>query len=250
MRTKTLVVNRTRSSGFLEEEMAAQMILGPQSVWEPSVVTEAILERLVEHGLLKQKVEVGWRAAVGEEFPSEGTDEMVAFIAHVERGFGVPIGDFFHGLLHHYRVEAVNLAPNSITAISDFIYLCEAYLGIPAHMLLCRYFFELKKTGKNSVVGALSFPLWKGLKEVYIDMELPDNTQGWRQGWFYIDNHVPSLTRSGKAPTPAPEWTSQISSQEVEAIQPLIEEVARLKAEGLTGGAVAINFTRRLLQPI
>ena len=52
------------------------------------------------------------------------------------------------------------------------------------------------------------------------------------------------------APVSASEWTSQITSREVEAIQPLLDEVARLKAEGLTGGAVAINFTRRLLQPI
>ena len=205
MRVKSLVVNRTRSTGFLEEEMEAPLIPTPSEVWETSMVTEEMLEALVKRGLLKSKAEIGWRAAAGEAFPTELTDETVTFIAYIERGFGVPTGDFFRGLLHHYRIEAVNLAPNSITAIADFIHLCEAYMGIPAHMLLWRYFFELKKTGKNEVVGSLSFTLRRGMKEFYIDMDLPDNTPGWRQGWFYIDNHAPTLERTGAAPVAAPE---------------------------------------------
>jgi hypothetical protein len=55
---------------------------------------------------------------------------------HIERRFGVPMGDFLHGLLHFYRIELVHLAPNSITTISTFIHLCEAYLGIVPHLHL------------------------------------------------------------------------------------------------------------------
>ena len=109
---------------------------------------------------------------MGEPFPTEQTGETVTFLAHIERGFGVPTGDFFRGLLHHY----------SIIFISDFIHMCEAYMGIPAHMLLWRYFFELKKTGKNDIIVSLSFTLRQGMKDCYIDMDLPDNTPGWRQG--------------------------------------------------------------------
>jgi hypothetical protein len=44
-------------------------------------------------------MEVSWRAAAGEEFPTEGTDETVVFLVHIECRFGVPAGDFFCGLL-------------------------------------------------------------------------------------------------------------------------------------------------------
>lgn len=250
MREKVLATIRTRSQGILEEEMAAIQHPEPADVWETSVVTEGMLEVLVERGMLKPKEQVGWRAAAGEQFPSEHTDETVIFLAHVERGFGVPTGDFFRGLLHHYRIEAVNLTPNSITLVSDFIHLCEAYLGVPAHIKLWRHYFELKRTGKNKVVGALSFSLRKGFKDVYIDMELPDSNHGWRSGWFYIGNHPPDLERTGAAPVAEAEWTSLISSREVEAIQPLIDAIASLKERGLNGGTVACNFARRLIQPI
>jgi hypothetical protein len=33
-------------------------------------------------------------------------------------------------------------------------------------------------------------------------------------------------------------------------LQPLLDDLKQLKAEGLTSGAVAISFCRRLIQPI
>jgi hypothetical protein len=35
----------------------------------------------------------------GEEFPTEETGETVVFLAHIERGFGVSVGDFVCDLL-------------------------------------------------------------------------------------------------------------------------------------------------------
>jgi hypothetical protein len=46
------------------------------------------------------------------------------------------------------------------------------------------------------------------------------------------------------------EWTNQLTSWETEELRLLLEDMERLKVEGLTGGAVAINFSRRLIQPI
>jgi hypothetical protein len=110
----------------------------------------------------------------------EGTGETVVFLAHIELGFGVPAGDFLHGLLHFYRIELVHLAPNSITIISTFVHLCEAYLGIALHFHLWCYFFELKKTGEGVVVGGVGFMLRRNMKLEYIDLTLPDNTTGWK----------------------------------------------------------------------
>jgi hypothetical protein len=64
---------------------------------------------------------------LGEEFPTEGTGETIILLAHIECRFGVAAGDFFHGHLFFYRIELVHLVSNSITTISTFIHLLEAY---------------------------------------------------------------------------------------------------------------------------
>jgi hypothetical protein len=63
------------------------------TVWEPTV-TEEEIQALATRRLLRPKTEVVWRPASGEEFPTEGTGETVVFLTHIERGFGVPAGDF------------------------------------------------------------------------------------------------------------------------------------------------------------
>jgi hypothetical protein len=42
-------------------------------------------------------------------------------------------------------------------------------------------------------------------------------------------------------PVPYPEWTNQLASRDTEE-QPLLDDLEQLKAEGLTGTAVAISF--------
>jgi hypothetical protein len=93
-----------------------------------------------------------------------------------------------------------------ITIISTFIHLCEAYLGIASHFHLWRHFFELKNTGKSGVIGRLGFMLRRNMKPEYIDLVLHDNTTGWKQGWFYLDNPAPAQpTRTRRAPITYPE---------------------------------------------
>jgi hypothetical protein len=173
-------------------------------------------------------------------------------LAHIERGVDVLACDFLHGLLHFYHIELVHLAPNSITIISTFIHLCEAYLGIVPHFHLWRHFFELKKkTGKAAVVGSVGFMLHRNMKSEYVNVTLPDKITDWKQGWFYLDNPVLAIKeRTGRALVPYPKWTNQLALQDTEELQPLLNDLEQLKAEGLTGTAVAISFCRRLIQPL
>jgi hypothetical protein len=145
----------------------------------------------------------------------------------------------------------VHLAPNSITIISTFIHLYEAYLSIAPHFHLWRHFFKLKKTVNGVVVGSVGFMLRRNMKSEYIDLTLPDNTTGWKQGWFYLDNPVSALReRTGQVPVAGPEWTNQLASWDTEELKPLLDDLELLKAKGLTGAAVAISFCRRLIQPL
>jgi hypothetical protein len=248
MRVKSLVTFRSKSIVFEEGKMEKPAIPDPSTIWEPSTVTEEQIQSLVDHWLLRPKSQVGWRPAVGEAFPTEGTDKTVFFIAHIERGFGIPAGDFLRGLLQFYRIELMHLAPNSITIIATFIYLCEAFLGITPHFHLKRHFFELKKTDKGVVVGSVRFMLRRNMKPEYIDLALPDNTTGWKQGWFYLDNPLSAMkSRTGCVPVIGPELTNQLATLDTQELKPLLDDLEQLKAEKLTGATVAISFCRRLI---
>jgi hypothetical protein len=69
---------------------------------------------------------VEWRAVAEKQFPSEDVKEKVVFASFFERGFNLPAGDFFRGLLYYYGLELVHLVPNSFTVVSMFILFCEA----------------------------------------------------------------------------------------------------------------------------
>jgi hypothetical protein len=147
--------------------MAAEgaSIPDPQVAWVWSTMTEAKIKVLVDRGLLRSKAEVEWRAAAGEQFPSEDVKEQVVFASFFEHGFNLPAGVFFYGLLYYYQLELVHLVPNSIAIVSTFIHFCETYLGISPHFLLWSYFFCVKSTSKRSrLVGAVMFNLRSGLK--------------------------------------------------------------------------------------
>jgi hypothetical protein len=250
MRTKSLVTFRSKCTGFEGGNMEKAPIPDPSIAWEASTVMEEQIQVLEDRGLLRPKSQVGWRSTTGEEFPTEGTGKTVIFLAHIERGFGVSTGDFPRGLLYFYRIKLVHLAPNSIT-IATFVHVCEAYLSIAPHFHLWCHFFELKKTGKGAVVGSVGFMLRRNMKSEYIDLTLPDHTTSWKQGWFYLDNPAPVLKeKTGRAPVPYLEWTNHLASRDTEELQPLLDDLEQLKADGLTSAAVAINFYHHLIQPL
>jgi hypothetical protein len=110
-------------------------ILDPQAVWVQSTMIDAKIQSLVNRRLLRPKEEVEWRAAAGEQFPTEDVKEQVIFTSFFERAFNLPVGDLFCGLLYYYKLELVHLVPNSITVVSTFIHFCEAYMGY--HLTSC-----------------------------------------------------------------------------------------------------------------
>jgi hypothetical protein len=170
--------------------------------------------------------------ARGADFPSEDIKEQVIFGSFFERGFNLPAGDFFYGLLYYYRLELVHLVPNSITVVSTFIQFREAYLGIPPHFRLWRHFFYVKSTGKRSgPVGAVMFNLRSSLKTEWRDTDLPDNTARWRSEWFYIADQIPGLPRrTGHKPVKISEWDLRLSTRELEDLHGVLELVSDMKS--------------------
>ena len=67
--------------------------------WVTSRTGEAELNRLVEAGVLSDRVTAGWRSALGEPFPMPHTDEVVVFEDYFWRGLGFPVHPFLRDLL-------------------------------------------------------------------------------------------------------------------------------------------------------
>ena len=98
-----------------------------------SISSEVALNRLVVHGVLPNRVTVGWRSAANEDFPTPCTDELVVFEDYFFRGFCVLIHPFLRELIAYYGIGLCNLGPNSILHVAIFINLYELYLGICPH---------------------------------------------------------------------------------------------------------------------
>jgi hypothetical protein len=64
-------------------------------------MTEAKIQALVDRGLLRPNAELEWKVAAGEGFAIEDVKEQIVFTSFFERGFNLPVGNFFRGLLYY-----------------------------------------------------------------------------------------------------------------------------------------------------
>ena len=67
--------------------------------WVPSNMGEAEINRMVESGVLSDRVTAEWWPASGEPFPMLHTDEVVVFEDYFWRGLRFPVHPFLRDLL-------------------------------------------------------------------------------------------------------------------------------------------------------
>ena len=62
-----------------------------------------------------------------------------------DRGFSFPPSEFFTDVLDTFKVQPQHISPNSITALSGYVSVCEGFLGIRPRIDLLMYYFSIKK---------------------------------------------------------------------------------------------------------
>ena len=154
--------------------------------WLLSRTGEAKLDRLVELGILPDRITARWRPTSGEPLLMPHTDEVVVFEDYFWRGIGFPVHPFLRDLLEFWRVSLCNLHPNTILHILIFIHFYEAYLIVLPHFnLFCHLFWLKKKGGGGSkVVGGVYLQLRDGMAGEYITVLLNTSLKGWNTRWF------------------------------------------------------------------
>jgi hypothetical protein len=226
----------------------------PTGEWTYSKCSRQDLDRLVSEGLLQDKNLVNRHPSFHEPFPMENVDEIVTFYHFVKRGLALPSCSFFRGLLYYYRLKLHHLNPNSICHISIFIYFYEALLGMEPHWDLFRFLFHVKPqpTSKNlSVVGGTGIQLCQQAGDKYLSYKFPSNLPGWKNHWFYIENHAPQLlAKSNNPPVVRLEWNLKLSRGDMDQVEELLVIIEAQKMMGVTGASVMFSFFKRRVQPI
>jgi hypothetical protein len=191
----------------------------PNREWKKSKTKTEDLLALLNSGFIREKEMDMWRAAAGDPYPMEKSeDEIPIFARFAECGLALPASDFFKGLMGYYGIEYLNLNPNSIFHIVVFVHFCEAFLGIKPHWILFRKFFRVKPQPSASnprVVRGAGIQMREDAAEQYLSYKLIDSNQDWKAKWFYITNHHPGLPKlSGKQPKHRSWWNTEPTMQE------------------------------------
>jgi hypothetical protein len=80
-----------------------------RSVWEGSYIIPIELEWIVNTRRVPAGVHC--RLPPGEIVPAPLDGERVVFVAHFERGFGLPTSDFFQDFLDYYGLRRIICQP-------------------------------------------------------------------------------------------------------------------------------------------
>jgi hypothetical protein len=117
-----------------------------------------------------------WKVPNDESLLRPPRGYVVSFVAFHERGFSVPAGRFFRGVLFEYGlVQLQHLNPNSLQQMAVFEAMCEEYLGISAHWHIFRYFFMfagLKDGSRVATIGCANLRMKQGRGDDYIPSSL------------------------------------------------------------------------------
>jgi hypothetical protein len=197
--------------------------------WIPSSFDHTGLKKAKREGFVSKSVEIIFPR--DEAVPSPPAVYLVMFLTFLFCSLSLPTHELLRGLLFVYGVQLHQLTPNSLLHIACFITLCEAFLGIDPHWVFWKYLFRLRPSGSLAEIPELAGPIISVRSESqYLDFQMAQSVQGWRQKWFYIkdqkfsnsDQHGLALFDASKGLTKLTTWDDLPSEAEVEGIKPLL----------------------------
>ena len=142
----------------------------PPGDWRRCSVPHNELVKLQAGGYLPPAFMVPVRAGLvtyqggrqAEATPSPNKGELVCFVPYLIRGLRFPIHPFLRGLLEFYGLQLHNFTPTSILHITDYVALCELFLGCEAHFELWKRLFCLvPRTQRESLYQVGGAEIWR-----------------------------------------------------------------------------------------
>ena len=214
-----------------------------KSDWLPTKVDDAVLANYVKAGCLDPQDVIGWRTGLGEDLPNPKEGEIVVFVEHLERGFKPPGSKFLRDALNFMNVRLQDLGPNSISNLSQFQVLCEAYLRIEPSVPLFWYFFHLNRqtefhNGPSLELGGVN--VQRRRDSPFPALTMPSHPKGWGESWFYCKETSPAGENKlqGYRPSRLPvnfKLPDKLTEEEESEFVPILSELRSLTNNGLTG---------------
>ena len=125
-------------------------------------------------------------------------------------------------------------------------------MGIEPHFELFRFLFHLKPQPDSFVldlVGGAGLQLRQRKDRVYIPYSLSSKLIEWKPKWFYIENQWDSFpTITSGPPIQWPEWNKKPVDES--QIPELLERIAVLRQNMLSGEAVVFDWMKRRIHPL
>ncbi|KAE8802513.1 hypothetical protein D1007_21697 [Hordeum vulgare] len=176
-----------------------------QGAWLGNDVDEGHIDALRHHRLLPPASQVSVHLPSSETAPAPAAGEVVVFVEHFYRGFGLPASSFFAEWPQFFSLQPHHLAPNAILQLVAFVVLCEGFVGIEPRVDLWRILFFFKQQSiamEKSEVEKLKGPrpmmlcgaalVHHRLKSGFPQMPLQDSIKHWQKGFFYVKSADPA----------------------------------------------------------
>ena len=153
--------------------------------WTRSSATDMTLQTYVNRGELPPKDEIHWRA------PGE---EIVVLLDHVSRGLRPPGSLFFRQVFKYYGLTTMDVAPNSLLNISNFVVFCEDYLQMAPSLELFLEIFYCNPSHKNKPLGPYGGVSIQRRRECdFPALILASHPKGWQNSYFYCKDTSPVI---------------------------------------------------------
>ncbi|CAL5028551.1 unnamed protein product [Urochloa decumbens] len=223
--------------------------------WGKASCSDESIEKWTAADVFRPGELVEWRVPTKDELPSPSIMEKDQFVIlslnHIMCGLRVDASDFLVSVLNHYGIEWSHLTPNSITVLSIFTHLCEAYLGVPPTVEVFAHFYKLYLNNKGETVtlGGVYFRMRDKMKKSYPIYYLKASQFSWTCLWFYAKlQQSCRLTFKGDALKEANNWKDVLLlSPEQEKQVHQIEELSNL---GLTGVDIVRDYLKHRISPL
>nr|CAE05257.2 OSJNBb0115I09.19 [Oryza sativa Japonica Group] len=161
--------------------------------------------------------------ALGEGLPAPHyPGRSVFFLSFAMAGLVPPFSIFFMDILEFYDLQMAHLTPNAIMTLAIFAHLCEMFIGVRPSLRLFRWFFTVQPVSPPTVVGGCYF----------------------QPRGQVLNRYIPCVLRKNAPPTSEP------AVDLGDGYDAVLDRLAGLRSQGLTGAMVFGDYLRRRIAPL
>lgn len=188
--------------------------------------------------------------------------EFVVFVAHFERGFGLPASDFFHSFLDFYQLQPHHLPGNAVFYLSCYATFMEAYIGIrPTRETFARFFAlrinsvqgkEIPKPNPPVQCGSCIIGSRQG--SPFFKFSGLESCRLWQGTFFYVKNDGAADLINLPAFNPAPprkvNWSFYPGTNHIETNRVVRFMVKLMKETKICSDDIIRTFISRRVLPL